>query len=186
MKQLCYYGNPILRKKCKPVQEITPFIHQVIKQMLETLKFHNGAGIAAPQIGYELQIFINLLSDQEDEDGFALDLTQPEIYINPIITNSSKKQFKDKEGCLSIPGIRSDVSRPQSINIEYTDIDGKRVTCKNIKGWKAKCLQHEMDHLNGVLFIDHISKEDKMKAQPILMDLEHNYRKNSIMPKDFL
>ena len=186
MKPLCYYGDPVLRKKCKEVEEITPFVRKVISEMIASVKVYNGAGIAAPQIGYDLRIFINVFSEETDEDGFPLALEHPEVYINPKIINSSKKQFVNREGCLSIPGISLDVGRSNEIDIEYTDMDGKKIVKKNQKGWRAKCLQHEMDHLNGILFIDHISKEERAEVTPILIALEKKTKEKSVMPKDFL
>ena len=172
MRPLCYYGNPILRKKCKEVKEITPFVKKVIDEMIEAVRGHNGAGLAAPQIGYDLCIFVNVFSRESDEDGNPLALDDPEVYINPSIVKISKKKFSASEGCLSIPGISYEIERPDKIDIEYTAVDGQRKISKNEKGWRSKCLQHEIDHLNGILFIDYLPKQELKKIQPLLFSIE--------------
>ncbi|MCH9616803.1 MAG: Peptide deformylase [Chlamydiia bacterium] len=188
MKELCYLGEPVLRKKCKQVKEITPFIHKVVKELIETVKAQNGAGLAAPQIGYDLRIFVNVFGREVDGDGFPNALEQPEVYINPKITRFSKKKFVKPEGCLSIPDVTLDVARSYDVDIEYTNLKGERVVSKKEHTWRAKCLQHELDHLDGILFIDLLSKEQLKEAQSTLIALEKKTkdRKNaSVMPKDF-
>ena len=172
MRPLCYYGAPVLRKKCKQVTEITPFIEGVIKEMKQAVKEHNGAGLAAPQIGYDLRIFVNVFSKETDEDGNPLSLQDPEVYINPSIVNFSKKNFSAPEGCLSIPGISCEIERPDRIDIEYTSIDGKKKISKNEKGWRSKCFQHEIDHLDGILFIDRLPEKELKKIEPLLVSIK--------------
>lgn len=188
MKELCYLGEPVLRKKCKEITEITPFIHKVVEELIETVKAQNGAGLAAPQIGYDLRIFVNVFSKETDEEGFPEALDEPEVYINPKITRFSKKKFINSEGCLSIPGISLDVARPYEIDIEYTNLKGEKIISKKECAWRAKCLQHELDHLNGILFIDLLSKEQLAKIQSKLISIEKktkDRKSNSVMPKDF-
>lgn len=189
MKELCYFGDNVLRKKCKEVEEINPFILNVIKELKETVKAHNGAGLAAPQIGYDLRIFINVFDKKTDAEGFPLALEEPEVYINPKIVKFSKRKFLKPEGCLSIPGVTIDVERAYEIDIEYMNLAGEKVLSKKEKKWRAKCLQHEMDHLDGVLFIDHISKEQLHQVTPTLVSLEKRTKQNknkTINAKDFI
>ena len=186
MKELCYLGEPVLRKKCKEVKEITPFVKKVIDELLETVKAQNGAGLAAPQIGYDLRIFVNAFGKEMDPDGFPSALEEPEVYINPVITRFSEKKFVKPEGCLSIPGVTVDISRSYDIDIEYTNEEGGKVTSKGEHTWRAKCLQHELDHLNGILFIDYFTEEQTKDVQSQLIALEKRTKdqKNSVMGKD--
>ncbi|MCH9811921.1 peptide deformylase [bacterium] len=186
MKELCYLGEPVLRKKCKEVEEITPFVKKVINELISTVKAQNGAGLAAPQIGYDLRIFVNIWGKETEEDGYPEVLEEPEVYINPVITRFSEKKFVKPEGCLSIPGVTVDVSRSYDIDIEYTNRDGKRVTSKKEHTWRAKCLQHEIDHLNGILFIDYFSEAQKKKVASQLIALEKRTKdqKSKVMGKD--
>ncbi len=189
MKQLRYLGDPVLREICKEVSEITPHIKKIVAELLETVKAHEGAGLAAPQIGYPLRIFVNAYSHEVDSEGFALCLEKPEVYINPVITKFSKKKFTTAEGCLSIPGASADVSRSHDIEIEYTNLKGERVQGVFETRWRAKCLQHELDHLNGVLYFDHISQKDLQRIKPTLVKLENKtltLKRSVVMPKDFL
>ncbi len=171
MKQIRYLGDPVLRKKCREVKEITPEILKIVEEMKEIVEAHNGAGLAAPQIGYDIRIFLNTYSEILDEDGYPEILEDPEVYINPKITKFSKKTLIQPEGCLSIPGISADVERAYEIEIEYTTLNGKKVKRKE-KKYRAKCLQHEMDHLDGILYFDHLPEEELQEIKPQLVALE--------------
>ena len=187
MKELCYLGEPVLRKKCLEVKEITPFVEKVVAELIETVQAQNGAGLAAPQIGYDLRIFVNVFARDTDVDGFPDALDTPEVYINPKITRFSKKKFVKSEGCLSIPGVTVDVERSYDIDIEYTNMKGETVTSKKEHTWRAKCLQHELDHLNGILFIDYFTEEQMVEVQSKLIALEKRtkeHKSSSVMPKD--
>lgn len=184
-----YLGDPVLRKKCKPVNEITPFILNVIKEMKEANKIKDGAGLAAPQIGYDLRIFINAYSKENDSDGYPILLKDAEVYIDPVITKSYRRKWYRNEACLSIPGVSGEVQRAYEIDIEYTNIQGERVVAKKEKGWRARCLQHEMDHLNGLLYIDHMTKSNYKKIEPALTLLEAQTKEKmnkTISPEDFI
>ena len=189
MKPLRYLGDPVLREVCKEVQEITPYIEKVVQELIDGVKAHNGAGLAAPQIGYPLRIFVNVYSSEVDEEGYALCLKEPEVYINPVITTFSKKKFVTSEGCLSIPGVSAQVSRAHDIEIDYTNLKGERIKGVFETKWRAKCLQHEMDHLNGILYVDHISKKDFLKIEKSLKLLEVKTLKDkqwNVNSKNFL
>jgi peptide deformylase len=159
-----------------------------VGELIETVKAQNGAGLAAPQIGYDLRIFVNAFGRDLEADGFPDALDDPEVYINPKITRFSKKQFLKSEGCLSIPGVTVDIARSYDIDIEYTNLKGEKVISKKEHTWRAKCLQHELDHLNGILFIDLLSQEQMQEVQSKLIALEKktkDRRNASVMPKDF-
>jgi len=150
------YGSPILRKKAEPVEEITPELLELSNNMLETMYKANGVGLAAPQVGKSIRLVVIDLA-KEDEEHRPIILFNPEVVPeegeNPVETN--------EEGCLSVPDVWANVSRPSKVRLTYTNEKGERVVLQNITGKFARCAQHEQDHLNGVLFTDKISVADK-------------------------
>ncbi len=148
--QLCYYGDPALRKKAEPVAEITDAERQLAEDMLMTLEATgNGIGLAATQVGVLKRLIIVDIGEEDDEDYEPLVLFNPEIL-------SSEGEVVTEEGCLSIPDVTADVKRPERIVVEGVDPQSKSVHIES-DGLLARVLQHEIDHLNGVLFIDRIS-----------------------------
>ena len=148
--QLRYYGDPVLRKRAEPVAEITEAERQLAEQMLMTLyATGNGIGLAATQVGVLKRLIIVDIGEEDDEEYEPLVLFNPELL-------SSDGEIVAEEGCLSIPDVTADVKRPESIVVE-----GVNLQCEAIRieadGLLARVLQHEIDHLNGVLFIDRIS-----------------------------
>ena len=148
--QLRYYGDPVLRKRAEPVAEITESEHQLAEQMLMTLyATGNGIGLAATQVGVLKRLIIVDIGEEDDEEYEPLVLFNPELL-------SSDGEIVAEEGCLSIPDVTADVKRPERIVVE-----GVNLQCEAIRieadGLLARVLQHEIDHLNGVLFIDRIS-----------------------------
>lgn len=135
------HPHPLLRKKCQPVEKVNKEIKEIIKKMKETLLNHEGVGLAANQIGYPLRIIICYW-----EDKFY-------VFINPEITKFSKNNVLMEEGCLSLKGVYGKVLRPEKITLKAVDINGKKIK-KKFCGILARIIQHEVDHLNGVLFID--------------------------------
>jgi len=150
------YGSPILRKKAEPVKEITPELVELAHNMLETMYKANGVGLAAPQVGKNIRLVVVDLSKEEEE-------RKPIILFNPEVAPEEGENpvETDEEGCLSVPDIWANVSRPSRVSITYTNEKGECVVLKNITGKFARCAQHEQDHLNGVLFVDKISVADK-------------------------
>jgi len=149
-----YKDSVFLRKKAKKVN-LEKNKSQVIyfsKRLLKTVHDpkNMGVGIAAPQVGLRRQIILVQRFDKPNEPY--------EIYINPIIKSCSEEKKKGKEGCLSIPNYSAEVFRPINIVIEYLDIDGKK-HIEEISGFTSVIFQHEIDHLNGILFIDHLKSE---------------------------
>ncbi len=175
MKQMCYIGNKILREKCKAIKEITPEIVRIASELIETMQAHNGLGLAAPQIGYNLRMFAIQISDENDEENYPKEIA-PMVLINPVITRFSKEKIILPEGCLSIPGLHEDVIRPQSIDVEALDIIGNRVVEKDLKFWRGRCIQHECDHLDGILFIDRLPSELKKKHAVELKEIEMRFK----------
>lgn len=148
--QLCYYGDPVLRRRAKPVAEITEAERQLADQMLETLyATGNGIGLAATQVGVLKRLIIVDIGEDDDETYEPLVLFNPEIL-------SVEGEVVAEEGCLSIPDVTAEVRRPEKVVVEGIDVQGGPVHIE-ADGLLARVLQHEIDHLNGVLFIDRIS-----------------------------
>ena len=143
-----YIGDPVLRKQCEPVTVFDDDLRDFAKDLSRIMYKEDGIGLAAPQIGISKCIFAIDVSPVE-EDG------ELEIYINPEILESSG-DVSIEEGCLSIPNVREEVNRPEKIKLKYQDIDGN-THIKEFEDWPARVLQHEIDHLNAVLFVDHLS-----------------------------
>jgi len=139
-------GNPILRKKAKPIATIiNPDIQDLISNMLATLKHANGVGLAAPQVGVSLRLYI--VSPNPNDD--------PYIVINPTLKRLPSNQVQDWEGCLSIPGIRGLVNRSDRINVEFHDQYGVHHS-KEFSGFISRVFQHEHDHIDGIVYLDRI------------------------------
>jgi peptide deformylase len=139
-----------LRSVSKPVVAIGDDIRTLVADMFETMYEAPGIGLAAIQVGVPSRVIVMDLSKREAE-------AEPRVFINPEITWSSEEKSLYEEGCLSIPDVHEDVERPARVKIRYLDLDGKPHD-EDAEGLFATCIQHEVDHVNGVLFIDHISK----------------------------
>jgi len=150
IKPLIILPDPLLRQQSKPVETVDSEIQRLADDMLETMYDAPGIGLAAIQIGVPRRMLVIDLS-RDDEDN------KPQVFINPEILKVSDDVSTYEEGCLSIPDYYAEVERPASLTVGYVDRDGKQQTIE-ADGLLATCLQHEIDHLNGVLFIDHISR----------------------------
>jgi len=139
-----------LRSVSKPVVEISDEIRTLVADMFDTMYDAPGVGLAAIQVGVPSRVVVMDLSKREAE-------AEPLVFINPEIAWSSEEKSPYEEGCLSIPDVHEDVERPSRVRIRYLDLDGKPQEA-DAEGLFATVIQHEVDHLNGVLFIDHISK----------------------------
>lgn len=166
------FGDPILRKKALPLEEINEELFKLAQDMLETMDANRGIGLAAPQIGRSIRMFI-LRNYQEQEDG-SIALTEPQVFINPKITILDDRLQEDSEGCLSIPHLSGNVVRPYYIRVEAVDLSGSPFT-EEIEGYKARVVLHENDHLNGVLYIDRISTDERKKLEPELRAIKKKY-----------
>ena len=150
IKPIQFVPDPVLRKSALPVENITDKTLQLLDDMAETMYDAPGIGLAGPQIG-ELKRLIVMDCSRDDEKSELWQM------INPEVIELSEDNSTLEEGCLSIPGHTADVSRPDWIKLRFTDIKGIEQQIK-AEGLLAACIQHEIDHLNGILFIDHISK----------------------------
>ena len=150
IKKIIVEPNKLLREISKPVKEVNKEVQKLMDDMLETMYSANGIGLAAIQIGIPKNlIVIDLLTKEKKRD--------PMFFINPKITKKSSKMTKYEEGCLSIPNLFAVVQRPSECEVEYLDYTGEKKILK-ATGLMATCIQHEIDHLKGILFIDYLSK----------------------------
>ncbi|WP_439625606.1 peptide deformylase [Shinella sp.] len=150
IKPLIILPDPILRQVSKPIETVDSEVKKLADDMLETMYDAPGIGLAAIQIGVARRMLVlDVSKDGEDK--------APLVFINPEVVTSSDTRSVYEEGCLSIPDYYAEVERPAAITVKHLDRDGKEQLTE-ADGLLATCLQHEIDHLNGVLFIDHISK----------------------------
>lgn len=162
------YNDPVLREKTEPINELTESITELIDDMVETMYNSDGVGLAAPQIGKSLKLFVmdgDPILDEEDEKYGVL------VFINPKIIEKKGKKIPMDEGCLSIPDVREKVFRPETIVIQYKDRDFKDQE-KEFSGWMSRIIQHEFDHLNGILFIDYLSSFRKRMVKSDLEEID--------------
>jgi peptide deformylase len=158
VRALCYFPNPVLRRKAKRVSTIDGSIQRLINDMIETMHQINGVGLAAPQVGVPLRVVVLQMPEEE-----------PIALINPqVVKRSGEREIA--EGCLSIPGYAGELKRSLSVTVKGLDRKGKEVRIK-ATGLLAQALEHELDHLNGVLYIDHLESEDKLyMVEPKMWD----------------
>ncbi|WP_339790403.1 MAG: peptide deformylase [Imperialibacter sp.] len=145
------YGDPVLRKRAADIEKGSD-VKQLVLDMFETMRSASGIGLAAPQIGMSIRLFVVDGSPLEEPElsGFR------KVFINAKIVERDGKPIVMEEGCLSIPGVRDDVQRPDSITVNYYDEHWKEYT-ETYEGMKARIIQHEYDHIEGVLFTDHLT-----------------------------
>ncbi|MGF6905868.1 peptide deformylase [Fusobacterium sp. PH5-44] len=156
------YGSEVLRGKNEPVEELTDEIKEILDNMKETMAAANGVGLAAPQIGINKRFFVCMLGEGNIKK-----------IINPVITPLSDEKITFEEGCLSIPGIYKSVDRYSKIKLNYTDENGKSMELE-LEDYQAVVVQHEYDHLEGILFVDKISPVAKKMVSKKLAMLKKN------------
>ena len=162
-------GHDALRTRAKRIVKVDDSIRKLAKDMLITMYSAKGIGLAAPQVGIKKRL---LVIDLNFEDPNA----PPNVFINPEIISSSASLDTYEEGCLSIPGVYLNVLRPSSIKLSYRDEMG-RPKKMNADGLMARCIQHEIDHLNGVCFVDKVTDEEELKKQLN----ENNFRQSDVI-----
>ncbi|HEV8472080.1 MAG TPA: peptide deformylase [Methylomirabilota bacterium] len=149
------YGDPVLRRRARPVEAVTPEVRKIIEDMVDTMYNEVGLGLAAPQVGASLRLMV--VADEDGREARAL--------INPAITEQGG-EIVAEEGCLSLPGIFAPVKRAEWVRLEAHDPEGRPVAIA-ARGLRARVFQHEMDHLDGVLFIDRLDPvtRDRIKRR---------------------
>ena len=163
VKTILTEPNPMLRQVSKPVDNVDKEEKQLMDDMLETMYAANGIGLAAIQIGVPKRIIVmDISKDKETKE--------PRYYVNPIIKNKDILKTTYEEGCLSVPNQFAEIDRPKKCDVEYLDYNGEKKLLK-AEGLLATCIQHEMDHLEGILFIDYLSK---LKKTMIIKKLSKN------------
>ncbi|MGH2818887.1 MAG: peptide deformylase [Actinomycetota bacterium] len=145
------FGDPGLRQRAREVDKITDVHRRLVEDMLETMRAAPGVGLAAPQVGVQERIFV---WEVDDEHGAV---------VNPVIVESSDEEAVYEEGCLSVPGLYCEVSRPARIEVRGLDLDGNLLSM-SLDEFSARVWQHEIDHLDGVLFIDRLPPEGRREA----------------------
>ena len=159
LRQIVTVPEPVLRRKAKPITKFDKNLQTLIDDMIETMRDAPGVGLAAPQVNISEQLIVVEYSEDDDDDEDKGAEEKPEkpkklyVMINPEITKTSEEKVLGVEGCLSIPGIQGEVERFEAIQVKGLNRFGKPQKLK-VHGWMARIFQHEIDHLNGVLFTD--------------------------------
>lgn len=166
-------GDELLARKAKPIENITPEIRELVEDMFYTMYETDGIGLAAPQIGRSLRLFVVDL-EWHHEDGKK----NPMVFINPKFTNFEGETTAE-EGCLSIPGIFEKVHRAEKVTLEATDLDGNKFEIES-DDFLAIAMQHEYDHLDGILFMDKVPKLRKMIHLKRLRELKSGIDENGV------
>ena len=171
IKPIVAFGDPVLKAEAEEIDKDYPGLKKLISDMWETMYEAEGVGLAAPQIGESIRIFVadgSPFGEGEAGDPDCLDFKR--VMINPVIFESSKETSVMEEGCLSIPGIREEVERPVSIKIEYFDEKWELVE-EELSGIAARIVQHEYDHLDGIMIPDHITSIKRRLLHGKLRDI---------------
>lgn len=162
------YGQPLLRKKAQAINKDYPELKQLISDLFETMYASNGVGIAAPQIGQSIRLFVvdanPFAEDYPDGKGFK------QVFINAVITETSGEEWAFNEGCLCVPEVREDILRKENIHIEYFDEDFN-FHSEDFSGVRSRVIQHEYDHLEGILFVDRLSSLKKILIKRKLTEI---------------
>ena len=165
------YEDPYLRTKCDPVKENSDELQQFIDDLFETMYNAHGVGLAAPQVANTSRVFVidvdAMLKEEKDSE-----LVGPMAFINPEIIEKGDEVVEYEEGCLSIPDIREDIQRPDYIKVKYLDRDFKEQTLE-ARGWLSRVIQHEYDHIEGVLFIDYLGSFRKRLLRGKLKQMDN-------------
>lgn len=169
---LVYLGNPVLRQKAKEILVVDDAIKDLVVKMDKLMQQSQGVGLAAPQVGLSLRLFVLRDEIEVEEDKYEFGPLQ--VFINPKLSDPSYEMDSMSEGCLSIPGVRGSVDRPKSITVEALDKEGKLFK-KTFSGLVARIIMHENDHLNGVLFIDRLPKSLRDSLEPKLRVIKNKY-----------
>ncbi len=175
---IVHYPAEILRTRCREIPEVTDEVRQVAGRMIELMHQARGIGLAAPQVGLNWRLFVcDVPADEDDKLSKAEQLAQngctdgPRVYINPVLRDPVNPLESMSEGCLSLPDIRGEVSRPRGITVDALDLEGNPISHVTT-GLLARCIQHETDHLDGILILDRMSHLSKLRTKRAVRSLE--------------
>lgn len=174
--ELAIWGDPVLREKAEPVEEITEEVRELVQALLDERARLHGLGMAAPQLGVSLRVFVTCVDDHRP-DGTVL-MGHPLVYINPRLSNPSEESWMMEEGCLSIPGVRVTVERPLAITVTALDLEGNSFT-QHLSGLHARVVMHENDHLNGVMIPDRTTRQQRKAVKKELDDLAKKQKRKT-------
>lgn len=166
-RRIVHYPDPVLLRKAAPVERIDDWVRTLVEDMVRVMEDLDGAGIAAPQLGESVRIFV--VRERPAADGRPAEPLG--VYINPVLSNPEGAVEPYEEGCLSLPEIRADIRRPPTITITATDLDGRTFT-RTDDDFLARVWQHEFDHLEGVLILDRMTAIDRLACRRKLKDLQ--------------
>lgn len=170
------YGDPVLRRRATPVAEITPEIRELVRDMTDTMYDAPGIGLAAPQVGVSSRVLVIDTAFGEGSDDGPGEAT---AFINPVLSAPSGSTELIEEGCLSVPDIRADVARPVAIGVDYMTLDGETVHI-DADDILARVIQHEYDHLDGILFVDRASLVRRRLLSKQLKELARSHKRGRI------
>jgi peptide deformylase len=157
LREIRKIGDPVLRRKAKKVEKVNKETQKLIDDMLETMRAANGVGLAAPQVGVLQRVAVVEVEQKDDVPGSGVTYA----LINPEVVKQSEETWQHQEGCLSIPGWRGEVERPMKITLKALDRSGNRIKL-DLEGWVARAILHEVDHLDGVMYIDKLVAPDRI------------------------
>ncbi len=175
MSKIRTYGDAVLRGKTVRVQNVDGAIGELVEAMLETMRAHNGIGLAAPQVGRKESLCVVDIPAEANDDPLNRECPMPLVLINPEIIGQSDESCISEEGCLSFPGIYAPIERPAEIKVSYLDRHGGPATL-TAQGLLARCIQHEVDHLNGILLSDRMTPFKKIALAGRLKRLRRETR----------
>lgn len=168
IRKICVYPDPVLAKVSDEVEVIDDEIRTLAADMIETMYDANGVGLAAPQVGVNKRIIV--IDDSETRD-------QPVVYINPVIEKFSSEKCIIEEGCLSVPDLHANVERPERVSVYAQGLDGEELEIE-ADGLLARAFQHEIDHLDGILYIHKVSPSEKNAIKDSIKYMEEKYLQN--------
>ena len=165
------FPDPVLRRETEEITAFDDELKGVVEAMFERMFESQGVGLAAPQVGLSMRLFV--LNDEGDRDKPERNLA----LINPTIKSFGGKKTRHEEGCLSLPGVHADITRPEKCVVHHFDVDGNEVE-KEYDGFVARIIQHEYDHLQGVLLVDRMTPSDKLRNRAAVDELKAAYRQH--------
>lgn len=177
--EILQYPHPALRFPACPVRRVDGAIRQLVQEMTRLLLQHHGLGLAAPQVGFPYQIFLMRL-DREQDDPRSV-----QVLLNPVLSDF-RGSVEEDEGCLSFPGLYQPIRRARSVHLRAFDLEGREIH-RTVTGLEARVVQHETDHLHGILFIDRMSETASLASRDYLEDLVQRYyeaQKRGKIPPD--